>query len=91
MTISSAAPGGRITAASFAQPDVSDITNLFLFKTISVSGQSDVVADSSADTLTLAAGSGITITTNAGTDTITIAATGGGLPPDLLSMIAAYG
>lgn len=48
------------------------------FKTISVSGQSDVVADSSTDTLTLAAGSNITITTNAGTDTITIAASGGG-------------
>ena len=42
------------------------------FKTIAVSGQSDVVADSTADTLTLAAGTGIGITTNAGTDTITI-------------------
>ncbi len=48
------------------------------FKTIAVSGQSDVVADSASDTLTLAAGSNITITTNAGTDTITIAASGGG-------------
>lgn len=48
------------------------------FKTISVSGQSDVVADSAADTLTLAAGSNITITTNASTDTITIAASGSG-------------
>lgn len=46
------------------------------FKTISVSGQSDVVADSPIDTLTLAAGTGITITTNAGTDTITIASSG---------------
>jgi hypothetical protein len=45
------------------------------FKTISVSGQSDVVADSATDTLTLAAGSNVTITTTAGTDTITIAAT----------------
>ena len=48
------------------------------FKTISVSGQSDVVADSPADTLTLAAGSNITITTNAGTDTVTIAASAPG-------------
>jgi len=48
------------------------------FKTISVSGQSDVVADSAADTLTLVAGSNVTITTNASTDTITIAASGGG-------------
>lgn len=49
-----------------------------LFSTIAVSGQSDVVADAASDTLTLVAGSNITITTNAGTDTITIAATGGG-------------
>ena len=41
------------------------------FKTIAVSGQSDVVADSSTDTLTLAAGTGMAITTNAGTDTVT--------------------
>ena len=43
------------------------------FKTIAVSGQSDVVADTATDTLTFAEGSGIGITTNAGTDTITIA------------------
>jgi hypothetical protein len=43
-----------------------------IFSTIAVAGQSDVVADSSTDTLNLAAGTGISITTNAGTDTITI-------------------
>lgn len=48
------------------------------FKTISVSGQSDIIADDSADTLTLVAGTGITLTTNAGTDAVTIAASGGG-------------
>lgn len=48
------------------------------FKTISVSGQSDVVADSTTDTLTLVAGTNVTITTNAGTDSITISASGGG-------------
>jgi hypothetical protein len=42
------------------------------FNTISVSGQSDVVADSSTDTLTLVAGTGISLTTNATTDSITI-------------------
>jgi hypothetical protein len=42
------------------------------FTTIAVTGQSDVVADSATDTLSLAAGSGITLTTNATTDTITI-------------------
>lgn len=48
------------------------------FQTISVAGQTDVVADSSTDTLTLVAGSNVTITTDATTDTITIAASGGG-------------
>ena len=45
------------------------------FSTVAVAGQSSVVADSTADTLTLAAGSNITITTNAGTDTVTINST----------------
>ena len=48
------------------------------FKTIAVSGQTDIVADSGSDTLTLAAGSNITLTTNATTDTVTIASSGGG-------------
>ena len=48
-----------------------------VFSTIAVSGQSSVVADSTADTLTLAAGSGMTITTNATSDTITFASSGG--------------
>lgn len=65
--------GTAISAASAG----TDYSNL-AFKTIAVSGQSDVVADSAADTLTLAAGSNVTITTNAGTDTITIAASGSG-------------
>ena len=47
------------------------------FTTISVSGQTNVVADSSSDTLTLAAGSNMTITTDSSTDTITLASTGG--------------
>lgn len=44
------------------------------FGTISVSGQSDVVADSTTDTLTLAVANGLVITTVAGTDTITFSA-----------------
>jgi hypothetical protein len=48
------------------------------FSTIAVSGQSNVVADSSTDTLTLVAGTNITITTNATTDSITINSSGGG-------------
>ena len=45
------------------------------FPKISVSGQSDVVADNLADTLNIAAGSNVSITTNASTDTITISST----------------
>jgi hypothetical protein len=59
---------------------------LLVFKTISVAGQSDVVADSGADVLTVAAGANVTITTNASTDTITIAAAGaGGAPGAILT------
>lgn len=49
-----------------------------LFSTIAVSGQDNVVADSTTDTLTLVAGSGMTITTNAGSDQITLSSSGGG-------------
>lgn len=46
-----------------------------VFQTISVSGQSDVVSDQESDTLTFVAGTNVTITTNAGSDQITISAT----------------
>lgn len=59
---------------SAAPPTVSQNT----FQTISVAGQFNVVAEIPNDTLTLVAGSGITITTNNATDTITFASTGGG-------------
>jgi len=42
-----------------------------VFKTIQVSGQADVVADSSTDSLTLTAGTGIEITTSDADDSIT--------------------
>ena len=61
------------------------------FKTISVSGQSNVVADSATDTLTLVAGSNMTITTNAGGDTITFASSGGGGSQNLFSTFAVSG
>ena len=44
------------------------------FSTVAVSGQSNIVANTAADTLTIAAGNNITITTDASTDTVTIAA-----------------
>lgn len=43
-----------------------------IFKTISVSGQSDIVADTTSDTLTIVAGTGVTLTTDSTTDTLTI-------------------
>ena len=46
------------------------------FKTITVSGQSNIVADSFEDTLTVAGGTGIALTTNATTDTLTITNSG---------------
>ena len=49
-----------------------------LFESIAVSGQSNVTADSATDVLTLVAGSNMTITTDAATDTITFNSTGGG-------------
>ena len=62
------------------------------FKTIAVSGQGNVVADSATDTLTLAAGSNITLTTNASTDTVTIASTSSvfGNPMFILRPSASY-
>jgi hypothetical protein len=46
------------------------------FKYFAVSGQTTVSADSSTDTLTLVAGTGISITTNAPADSITISSSG---------------
>ena len=61
-------------------PAGSTIGNLALdesyFKTIAVSGQSNIVADTGTDTLTFASSTGISLTTNATTDTLTIANSG---------------
>jgi len=43
------------------------------FGTIAISGQNSVVADSATDTLTLVAGTGVTLSSNATSDSITIA------------------
>lgn len=58
------------------------------FSTISVSGQSNVVADGTSDTLTLVAGTGIVITTNSSTDAITFNSTSTvGVDPVIAGMI----
>ena len=46
-----------------------------LFQTIAVSGQDNVVADSTTDTLTFVGGDNVTITTNATSDTVSFAST----------------
>ena len=69
MTITTDASGDSITFASSGSTQN-------LFETIAVSGQSNVVADSATDTLTLVAGTGMTITTDASGDSITFASTG---------------
>jgi hypothetical protein len=87
---------GIVTAFSGAYGDLTGTPTIpnAIFKTIAVSGQGDVVADSATDTLTLVAGDNITITTNVATDTITISSTasggGGGsytLPPATTSSL----
>jgi hypothetical protein len=47
-----------------------------IFKTIAVTGQTSVAADSNTDTLTLAGSTGLTVTTDASTDTITFTNSG---------------
>lgn len=64
---------GLITAASNGTTPAT-----LSFTTIAVSGQSNVVADSATDTLTLVAGTNVTITTDAATDSVTINSSGGG-------------
>lgn len=61
-----------------ASLDLADTAAQNTFRTIAVSGQSNIVADSATDTLTIVAGTNITLTTDAGTDTLTINASGGG-------------
>ena len=66
------------THSQAAHAPVGAEANEFAFKTIAIDGQSDVVADTTTDTLSFEAGSNMTITTNATTDTVTFTAAGGG-------------
>jgi len=61
------------------------------FRTIAVAGQSNVVADTASDTLTLVAGDNITITTNATTDSITITGVAGGASSNSFNTIVIAG
>jgi hypothetical protein len=69
--------GNGIDVTTNAATDTVTIANSsFGFKTISVSGQTSVVADSNDDTLTLVGGAGIDISTTASSDTVTITSSG---------------
>jgi len=75
------AAGSGISITTDSTTDTLTITNTGssgstedVFKTISVNGQSDVVADSSTDTLTFVAGTGMVIQTDGDTDSITFKA-----------------
>ena len=90
--IDSAYVQARTTAGTDSAATISLINNTVnAFKTISVAGQDNVVADTSSDTLTFTAGSNMTITTNAGGDAITFTAAGGGGSGDITSVIAGKG
>jgi hypothetical protein len=68
VSISGAGTEGR--AVTIANTDKGSSQNIF--KNVAVSGQNTIVADTNNDTLTVAAGTGITITTVDTTDTLTV-------------------
>jgi hypothetical protein len=74
-----------LTEATVAYPSIPNV-----FGTISANGTS-VVADSSTDTLTLTPGTGITITGDAGSDTITIANSDTGSAQNIFKTVSANG
>ena len=74
----------RVTTAMIT--DAIADSNVDVFKTIEISGQTDVVADSGSDTLTLVATGGTTLTTTA--DQITIDTPVAGASPGFATAMA---
>jgi hypothetical protein len=72
VSISGAGTEGR--AVTIANTDKGSSQNIF--KNVAVSGQNTIVADTNNDTLTVAGGTGITVTTVDTTDTLTITNSG---------------
>lgn len=70
ITTANSTPSGQRTI-TITNSDKGSSQNIF--KTIAVSGQSNIVADSNSDTLTVVAGTGIVATTDASTDSLTLA------------------
>jgi hypothetical protein len=71
VSISGTGEGATVTIANSDKGSSQNI-----FKNVAVSGQSTIVADNNDDTLTIASGTGISLTTNASTDTLTIGNSG---------------
>jgi hypothetical protein len=84
--------GGTVTATAFVG-DGSGLTNVSVpgFTTFQVIGQSNVVATGGDNVLTLIAGTGMVITTDAANDTITFNSTGGYGNAEVAAFLAAYG
>lgn len=76
ISLATPTPTATATATATSTPTATatpSATALQTFRTFSVSGQSDIVADQRDDTFTAVAGNGMIITTNSGTDTMTFA------------------
>ena len=80
LTITTGDADRTITLSGYTTLSGTNTGDQNLFSTVAVSGQSNVVADTTTDTLTLVAGTNITITTDAAADSVTINASGGGTP-----------
>ena len=64
-----------------------NVSDNYAFKTIAVSGQNNIVADSNADTLTVIAGTGVTLTTDDTQDELTITNSDPGSSQDIIKSI----
>ena len=64
----------KYNGSTWAVSDDSGEANQNAFSNVAVSGQSSVSAETATDTLTLAAGSNVTLTTDGSSDSVTIAA-----------------
>jgi hypothetical protein len=69
-----AGTGISVSGNTVTNSDTGSAQNIF--KTIAVSGQSDILASSNSDTLTFVAGTGVTLATDATNKTVTITSNG---------------
>jgi len=72
LSLTGQALSGVVLPAGVDHDQLLNTHSKLMFKTIAVSGQSDIVADSDTDTLSFSPSSGIALSTNATTDTLTV-------------------